>query len=238
MNEVSIIRKGSYKSYLANGASGGLILGILFFLLYLTQKSFLTSIIIGFVFWIGMIIVFGMGFIGEEYFNRKKKIKKLLSEKYSFLLLNGFAIHENLFFEGLFRNYFIRILPMTNRQQKKEDIEYDIIEAIYSFDIDEDNNDLEQRLSGNYDFGKLNFAHNCVEFLPEDWEAPDFKENLDNLICLFEKEGLKPITRKDWDELYGNKLKAEQELKEKAKTKQILKIGKLDIKYVKPDKER
>ena len=236
INNIPIIRKGFYKDYVSNGVFGGFIAGIIFFLIMLANNRLLTSIITGFIIWMLIIISFGIGFITEEYFKRKKAIRKLFSDKYSFLLLNGFNIHEDLVFEGLYKEYFIRVMPKTQWQKKGKDIEYDLIETFYSIDMGNDTNDIKQRLSGDYYLGRLVFENNAVGFLPKDWETPDFKANLDNLINFLKKEGLNPISKDEWDKSTGNKLKEEQELEEKSRTRQILKIGKLDIKYIKRTK--
>ena len=75
MNKVSIIRKGSIKPYWSNGCGGGLMIGILFFLLSLIYNSVLTSLYIGVGIWIGIIVIWiGLGFTSEEYYKRRKKL--------------------------------------------------------------------------------------------------------------------------------------------------------------------
>jgi hypothetical protein len=238
MNTVPIIRKGTYKDYLYNGAIGGFILGVLFSLISLLKNSISTSIWIGFGLWIAIVIIYmSVGFLSEEYFRRKKKIKKLLCPKYSFLHNNEFTVHQDLFFEGLYGGYYFRVIPMTQWQRHQRSIDYDIIEVFYSFDIDKIDADNEERLSGDYSVGTLYYAKNCVGFLPQDWESPDFKANFDGLIRIIQGQGLKPMTKDEWDELHGIALKEEKEKEMQRRTKQILKIGKLDIEYVKPEKK-
>jgi hypothetical protein len=237
MNPVPIIRKDSYKNYLANGIAEGFVVGVIFFVLSLLNNSVLKSIYFGFGMWLGIIIIFmGIGFPSEEYFKRKKRIKKLLSEKYSFLNTNRFTLDPDLFFEGIYREYYFRVVPMTSRQQRKKEIDYDIIEAFYSFSKVVNDVDKEKRMTGEYFIGKFYFANNCVEFLPKDWENPHFKENFDGLVGILKAEGLRPIQKNDWEILYGNKLTGIKEDEEKSRTRRILKIGKLDIKYIKPKK--
>jgi hypothetical protein len=57
------------------------------------------------------------------------------------------------------------------------------------------------------------------------------------LISIFKRENLIPLMKEDWENTFGDKLKKAKDEEEKAKTKQLLKIGKLDIKYKKPDKK-
>lgn len=235
MNKIPIIRKGSYKDYLNNSIGGGFILGLLFFLISLPTNSVINSMWIGLSLWVGVIILFiGVGFTSEEYFKRKQKIKKLYSDKYAFLDKNAFVLHQDLYFEGIYKDYHFRVLPMTEWQERKKDIEYVIIEAFYTFDKGQIDSEKEKNLSGNYFLGQLHFANHCVGFVPKDWELPNFKENFDGLIGILKREKLMPFSRLEWEEIFGKKLKEEEIKEEKSRTKQILKIGKLDLKYVKP----
>jgi hypothetical protein len=233
-NEVQIIRKGVYKDYLNPALLGGWILGLISFLVSLKEKPVISALWIGLFVWIVIIITFMViGFFGYEYFERKRRIKKLKSEKYSFLHAESFQLQSDLFFEGTYKEYFFRILPMSTRHKRKE-IEYDIIEAYYTFDLEDDNEEKEKNLTGEWFLGELHFSNYCVGFLPKDWQNPDFKANLDGLISIFKRENLKPFSKDEWENSFGKKLKEQQEKEEKARTKQVVKIGKLlDIKYIK-----
>lgn len=145
-------------------------------------------------------------------------------------------MHQDLYFEGIYKDYHFRVLPMTEWQERKKDIEYVIIEAFYTFDKGQIDSEKEKNLSGNYFLGQLHFANHCVGFVPKDWELPNFKENFDGLIGILKREKLMPFSRLEWEEIFGKKLKEEEIKEEKSRTKQILKIGKLDLKYVKPKK--
>lgn len=240
MNEIPIIRKGSIKSYWSNGFGGGLILGIMFFLMSLTCNSVLKSLFIGLIVWIGIIVIFvGIGFTSEEYFKRKKKIKELYSSKYAFLDKCNFMLHEELYFEGIYNGYFFRVLPITEWFEKGRGrgkyIRYHFIESFYSFESDTQESEREDRMSDEYFLGKIQFKNKCARFIPKDWESPDFEVNFDGLISIFKRENLKPLLQDDWEKTIGEKLKIKRDSEEQARTKQILKIGKLDIKYIKPN---
>jgi len=89
MNEhnIHIIRKETFKEYLINGAFGGFVLGIIFFFISLLQNSLTESLKKGFVIWIGIILLFTtVGFFSEEWYLRKRKLKKLKTKKYRKLL--------------------------------------------------------------------------------------------------------------------------------------------------------
>jgi len=234
MNEVPIIRKGIYKDYLAPAISYGFVLGIMWFLYFLIELPVIYALLMGLLVWVGVIILFmGIGFPREQYYKRKKRIKKLQSEKYSFLHAESFQLHSDLFFEGTYKEYFIRILPTTKWYNARKEIEYDIIEAYYTFDS-ENNEKKEEYLTGNYFLGELHFSNHCVGFLPKDWINPNFKNNLDGLVSVFKRENLKPFSKEEWENSFGKELKEQQEKDKKARTKQIIKIGKLlDVKYIK-----
>jgi hypothetical protein len=183
------------------------------------------------------IFVGGIGFWGYEYFERKKRIKKLKSGKYSFLDEESFQLHSDLFFEGTYKEYFIRILPMRKWLNARKEIEYDIVEAYYTFDLD-NNGEKEKNLTGVYFLGELHFSNHCVGYIPKDWENPNFKNNLDGLISILKRENLKPFSKEEWESSFGKGLKEQQEKDEKARPKQVVKTGKLlDVKYKKKNEK-
>jgi len=240
MNQIPVIRKGAIKDYWVNGVGGGFIVGLIFFLITLINSSFRDAVIAGLAFWIGIAVLFiGVGFPSEEYFKRKMRIKELTSPKYAFLDENGFTLHPDLYFEGTYKGLFFRILPMTKWIEKKKgrgkELHYVIIESFYSFKTDSQNPKKEENLRGDYFFGRIHFANQCASLLPKDYENTDFQINLEGLISIFHRENLLPLSKEEWEETIGKRLDEARERAEKARTKQILKIGKLDIKYTKPE---
>ena len=242
MNRVPVIRKGSIKDYWSISFGQGWIFGILIFLMSLINNSVLNSFFFGLIAWGGVIALFiGVGFTSEEYFIRRSKIKKLNSIKYDFLDKCNFTIHQDLYFEGMYGGFYFRVLPMTKFIEKRRSmgkkIEYVVIESFYQFESDFYDSEKEKRMCGEYFLGQVHFSNQCAGFIPKDWEIPNFKENFDGLISIFKRENLKPIFKEDWENTIGNKMKMDIENKMQARTKQILKIGKLDIKHIKPDKK-
>jgi hypothetical protein len=240
MNQIPVIRKGTIKDYWANGVLGGFMLGLIFFLISLINSSLRDAMIVGLTVWIGIIVLFvGVGFTSEEYFKRKKRIKELTSSKYAFLDENGFTLHPDLYFEGTYKRFFFRILPMTKWIEKKKgrdkDVHYVIIESLYSFPPDPSDPDKEDKMTGDYFVGRIHFMNQCASLLPKDYDQPDFQENLDGLVSIFHRLNLQPFSKEEWDHTHGKRLDEERKKAETAKTKQILKIGKLDIKYRKPE---
>lgn len=240
MNQIPVIRKGTIKDYWVNGVGGGFIVGLIFFLITLIANSVRDALVTGLALWIGIVVLFiGVGFPSEEYFKRKKRIKELTSPKYAFLDENGFTLHPDLYFEGLYKEFFFRILPMTKWIEKKKgrgkDLHYVIIESFYSFNSDSITPNKEESLSGDYYIGRIHFMNQCASLLPKDYENTDFQMNLDGLVSIFHRVNLQPFSKEDWENSHGRRLDEAREKAEKAETKQILKIGKLDIKYRKPE---
>ncbi|WP_290854560.1 hypothetical protein [Fervidobacterium sp.] len=218
------------------------MIGILVFLLSLINNGALNSLYFGLIAWGAIIIIWiGIGFTSEEYYKRKKKIKKLTSDKYAFLDKQGFKLHEDLYFEGIYNGFFFRVLPMTKWIEKGrgrgKNIEYVVIESFYAFESDSIDKEREEKMSGDYFLGNVHFSDHCAGFVPKDWENPDFKENFDGLISIFKRENLIPLMKEEWENTFGEKLRKAKDEEENAKTKQLLKIGKLDFKYKKPDKK-
>jgi len=239
MNEIPIIRKGTFKDYFKPGCGLGVVFGGIIIINSLVDGgSLLYSLLMGLVVWSAMVFaVGGIGFFGYEYFERKKRIKKLKSEKYTFLHEESFQLHSDLFFEGTYKEYFIRVLPMSKWQNARKEIEYDVIEAYYTFDLGNDEG-YEKKLSGVYFLGELYFSNHCVGYVPKDWKNPDFKNNIDGLISILKRENLKPFSKEDWENSFGKELKEQQEKDEKTRTKQVIKIGKLlYIKYIKKNEK-
>ena len=240
MNQIPVIRKGAIKDYWANGIVGGFLLGLIFFLISLIENSVRDALVTGLAVCIGIVVLFiGVGFPSEEYFKRKKRIKALTSPKYAFLDENGFMLHPDLYFEGTYKEFFFRILPMTKWIEKKKgrdkEIHYVIIESFYSFNNDSEDPKKEIMMSGDYYLGRIHFVNQCASLLPHDYENPDFQMNLDGMVSIFHRNNLQPLSKEEWENTHGKRLDEAQERAEMAKTKQILKIGKLDIKYRKPE---
>ena len=193
-----------------NGVVGGCIIGLLFFLISLPNNSALKSFWIGFGTWVCIIFLFmGVGFPSEEYVRRRRKIKKLSSPQYSFLDQNGFILHEDLYFEGIYNGYSIRVTPMAKWLKPNTNAEYVFIEVLYKFEAGQDSKEREMNLCGDYFIGRLLFAHHCVGFVPKDWKLPDFKENFDGLINILKRENLLPFSKDEWEASFGKKLKEE-----------------------------
>jgi hypothetical protein len=138
-----------------------------------------------------------------------------------------------LFFEGYYKNYYIKICPVCKQSNTKLYINYDIIEALYTFE-NKDDEDMEKRLTADYFLGYLIFENHRVCYVARDCKNPNFEDNLNGLIGVLKRENLMPLAQEEWANTYGEKIKKLQEQNIKSRTIQIVKISKiLDIKYIK-----
>lgn len=237
MNNVTILRKEKFKDYWVNGCFGGIITGIFFSLLSLIENSLLNSFYNGLIWCLTTIFLFCVvGFFSQEYYLRKKKIKKLHSKRYSFLDKINFKLNPDLYFEGVYKSFYFRIYNISETMKidkKNRKLEYEIIEAFYDFDPKLNDNDFEDKLSGDYYIGNVTFENHLASLIPKDWINPNFEENMDALIEIFHWSKLYPLSIEKWENTIGKQLEKKQLENEKLRTRQILKIGKLDIKYIK-----
>ncbi len=107
-NSIHIIQKGVFKEYLI-GTIGGFLLGTILFLFSLLLNSLTESLKIGLAIWGGIIFIYTtIGFYSEEWYLRKRKLKKLESEKYRNLLNLGLKINDDLELVGNISNFNVR----------------------------------------------------------------------------------------------------------------------------------
>jgi len=64
----------------------------------------------------------------------------------------------------------------------------------------------------------------------------DSVRTIDGLVSILRRGNLKSLSPKDWQEIHGRRLEEARDLDVKSRTKQILKFGKLDIRYTRPEK--
>ncbi|HNX79493.1 MAG TPA: hypothetical protein PKJ24_06405 [Prolixibacteraceae bacterium] len=64
----------------------------------------------------------------------------------------------------------------------------------------------------------------------------DSVRTIDGLVSILRRGNLKPLSPKDWLDIHGRRLEEARDLDVKSRTKQILKFGKLDIRYTRPEK--
>jgi len=219
MNKIPIFRKGVFIFYLKQGPGWGFLIGLPFLLMTFPQDSTKNYIIFGVILFLSIYIqLFLFRIIFLEWNFRRKRMKHLYSDRYSFLDQCGFSLNENFYFEGIYKDYNFNIISMILCQKDQKPVDYDIISAFYqsdSLNVEKENN-----LSGDYFIGELYFENKCVSYIPKDWQKPDFLENLDQIVQILKRESLKPISIDDWNAL---KLKnfVEETLKDKNASKKL-----------------
>ncbi len=220
--------------YLIPGAFGGFVLGMIFFLISLFENSLTESLKTGFVIWIVIIFLFTtVGFFSEEWYKRKRKLKKLLkTKKYRKLFDLGLKINDDLEFVGNINNYNVRFYLYEKYLKPNKYIDKHYID-IYcipkSFDNFQNVIDKIKNISGieNAAWGYGIFSIGYKE------NTNDFIYPLDLTIKYLTEESITPLSKPDWESSFKKEITNKREIEEKARTKQVIKIGKLDIKYIK-----
>jgi hypothetical protein len=233
MDNIENIKSGTFKEYFGTAIFGGLILGIIFFLINLIENNFLTALYRGLGTSFSIVtLLFTFGYFHEEWYLRRQRIQLLKSDKYLALQKIGLTLNNDLDFVGYIDNYFIRF--MTNEKwAKKNSIIFHSID-IYSkpknFDQLRILIDKVKRMRNikNAAWGYGIFT----AYFTEDTQR--FDELVVEIITTLRDFNLQPIEMTAWEKSFGNDLRQIINVKENQKTKQLLKIGKLDIKYKKP----
>ena len=107
--KIDKIKKGAYKEYLAAGIFGGFAMGVIFFLVSIHTDGLRQAIKNGFITGFLMaILLMAIGFIHEEWYERRRKIKKLNSDSFNQLIRIGLSLDNDLNYIGTVENYYIR----------------------------------------------------------------------------------------------------------------------------------
>jgi len=229
-----IIRKEKFMEYLIPGVSGGFVLGMIFFFISLFENSLTASLKTGFVVWIGIIFLFTtVGFFSEEWFIRRRKLKKLSKyEKYRKLSELGLKINDDLEFVGNINNYNVRFYLYEKyiKPNKYIDKHYiDIYCVPESFDNFRNVIDKIKNISGienaAWGYGILSIGYNE--------NRNDFVSPLDLTLKCLTDESIIPLSKPEWEGSFKKEIASKREMEEKARTKLLIKMGKLDLKYVK-----
>lgn len=234
IHTMRILRKEKVMEYLIPGTFGGFVLGMIFFFISLFENSLTDSLKTGFVIWIVIILLYtSVGFFSEEWYRRKKKLKKFLKyKKYRNLFDLGLKINDDLEFVGNINNYNIRFYLHEKYLKPNKYIDKHFID-IYcipkSFDNFQNILDKIKNISGieNAVWGYGIFSIGYKE------NANNFIFPLDLILKYLTEESIIPLSKPDWESSFKKEIISKREREEKARTKQVIKIGKLDIKYVK-----
>ena len=205
MNKVPIIRKGVYKDYRKPAINGGMFFAVATLLFSVANNNIWISFAYAFGVWAFIIFIFGIGFLGEEYFNRKKRIKYLHSPLFDFLHQQQFTLSEDFVFTGTYKDYRFTILPIRHpiRVSKNRIKHFELIHIITPYTFPENITNPEQRehdLTDIYHMGHVIFSNGVAELVLKDLNDVNFKECFDGLIHLLKREGLKPAFQTEREE--------------------------------------
>jgi hypothetical protein len=184
-----ILQKKILHSAILDGIIGVFVLGILSII---TGSTIASATIEGILF---VIIIFFSIFLTRKI-TWKREVKKLQSKKYKGLSELGFMLSDNLFYEGVYNEFLIRIIPSTIKEKNDREVEYDVIQVFYQSKSDGTNIDYEAE-EIEYHLGNLSFFDNCVCFVPKDFLKPNFKYNLDGIVNILKREEYKQISKEE-----------------------------------------
>jgi hypothetical protein len=232
MDNIENIKSGAYKDYLGNAIFGGLILGVVFFLINLIENTFLTALYrgLGTSFSIVTLMLI-FGYFHQEWYVRRQRIQLLKSAKYSDLLKRGLTLNNDLDYVGYIDNYFIRFMANEQWTKKNSIISHSV--DIYSIPTNFDQlRTLIEKVKEMRNIKNAAWGYGIFTiYFSED--TPLYNELLTEIIAMLQDYHLQPIEMAAWENSFGNDLRQTISEKENQKTKQVLKIGKLDIKYKK-----
>jgi len=232
--KIQTIKSGAYKEYLGNALFWSIVLGLIFFLFNLIENDFVTSLVRGFTdSFLIVLILLTLGFFHKEWYLRKKKIKLLKSDKYSALNSIGLTLNNDLDYTGHINKYFVRFMTTEKRQTKKKS---DIFNTVDIYTNPLDYSRLAQFINKIKSMAEIKDAAWGYGILSIYFEkqAENFPEILLFIVMAFEEYGVEPIETKVWNSSFGFDLHKSLKDMDESQSKQILKIGKFDIRYKKP----
>ncbi len=202
MNKVPVIRKEKIVSYLTPSLLWGTILGVVSFLIALIDVYAVDALWTGLGVCLSVTVLYtAVGLFYEEYYKRRQIIKRLNSDRYSFLREQQFSIHSELIFIGTYKDYLIWVTPKYEDEGVKFGDKLDVITAFYYIDS-EHREKKEEQLTGRGFPGRLFFYCAQVCCMPTDLDNPNFQEDLDRLVDILKQENLAPISYEAWEKLY------------------------------------
>ncbi len=206
MNDVPLIKKGVFKSYLKNAVSNGAVMGVIFFgILWGKELHWTKALWIGFSSGFALFFIVQMlAFLNNEVLERKKKIKKLKSFKC--ILNKGFKITDDLYYEGLTDNYFVQIFLIEewiSPYKKKK--EYVNVRIYYDFPKALDMNYLINEIKNLKQVADISIKESVITFLPVHYKLNDsVLDAITEVVEFLKKLQMKPISYDEWKTKYKN----------------------------------
>ena len=204
MNKVSKISFRSITEYLRfNFGKRLLILLPIIFVLF-PQHSIIDYLVLGvFSFVILYIISVIIKFLYYEFILRLIVIKYLSSDKYDTLYKLGFVLTDDLFFEGKYLNYYMRVVPYIRFKLHRISRVDNIITSYYQSDTSIIDKAKEEDLTGEYFSGSMIFDFQSVACIPKNSSFPSFEKSFDGIVYILNREGLLPLPIENWERDFG-----------------------------------
>jgi len=230
---VHILRKEKFKEYFVPGVVGGFVLGLIFFIISSVQHSMAESLQNGLTVWMGIIFLFiSVGFFSEEWYLRKRKFKKLNAVKYRSLLELGLTLNDDLEFVGVVNHYNVRFYLYEKYLKPKKYIDQHYVD-IYclpkSFDNFQEVIDNIKSISGinnaAWGFGIFSMVYSE--------KAENLKLPIELALKQLSNNFIMPLSQSDWENSFEKEINKRKKIEDRKRTKQVLKTGKFDIRYVK-----
>lgn len=230
---VRILRKEKFKEYFVPAIVGGFVIGLIFLIISLAQYSMVESLQNGLAAWMGIIFLYiFVGFFSEEWYLRKRKLKKLNSAKYRSLFELGLTLNDELEFVGEVNNYNVRFYLYEKYLKPKKYIDQHYVD-IYclpkSFDNFREVIDNIKNISGidnaAWGFGIFSMVYSE--------KAENLKLPIEIALKQLSDNFIMPLSRSGWENTFEKEMNKRKKIEERKRTKQVLKTGKFDIRYVK-----
>jgi hypothetical protein len=230
------IKKGAYKDYVANGVFGGFALSIIFSLVSIPTDGLSQALKNGLI--TGFLISFFLmtfGFFHVEWYERKRKIKKLNSGFYNQLKIIGLFLDNDINYTGTIDNYDLSFNTFEKRINNKKLQDRNSIEILcFPSDFNslgiciEKVRNIDGVQSAAWGYGRFS-----VYMVPD---FSDFNDLILKVINNLKVHSIRPITAQAEKQNLDMQLENDLEKHKKKRTIQILKFWKVDIKYEKPIK--
>ena len=142
------------------------------------------------------------------------------------------ALNNDLDYVGFIDSYFIRFMTFEKWTKKKPELHNSV--DIYCSPTDYNQlGKLIEKIKGISDVKNAAWGYGIfTTFFQTNTEH--YETLLITLINLLKDYNMEPIEMKTWEKSFGNELRNTLNKMDNQRTKQLLKIGKLDIKYKKP----
>jgi hypothetical protein len=208
MNKVSKINVRYISEYLKLNFGKEILILLPIILVLFPQHSIIAYLVLGiFSFVILYIISVVIKFLYYEFVLRLIVVKYLSSDKYDPLYKLGFVLKDDLFFEGKYLNYHMRVVPFIKFRLLRISRVDNIITTYYQSDNLIIDKAKEEVLTGDYFNGLMAFDLQSVACVPKKSSFQSFEKCFDGIVYILNREGLQPLSLENWERDFGRFLR-------------------------------